>query len=366
MTKLHELSQLGQAVWLDFIRRSFISSGELQGLLDAGIRGITSNPTIFEKAIAGSDDYDIQMEQLVAEGRSVDQIYEALAINDIAQAADMLRSLYDTTGGTDGFVSLEVSPTLAHDTAGTIADAKRLFTVLNRPNIMIKIPGTPAGVPAITEAIAAGVNVNVTLLFSLEQYEAIANAYIAGLERRVAAGQEIKQIASVASFFVSRVDTAVDKLLDAQGRSDLVGKAAIANAKLAYVRFKELFSGPRWDKLAAKGAQLQRPLWASTGTKDARFSDTLYVDTLIGPATVNTMPPATIEAFMDHGTVKSTVEDGIDEARRHLEQLAALNIDMAAITHKLQVDGVDSFAKSFEALMQSVSDKREATMRVGK
>lgn len=364
MTRLHELSQLGQAVWLDFIRRSFISSGELQGLLDDGIRGITSNPTIFEKAIAGSDDYDSQMEQLVAEGRSVDQIYEALAINDIAQSADMLRSLYDTTGGTDGFVSLEVSPTLAHDTAGTIADAKRLFAILNRPNIMIKIPGTPAGVPAITEAIASGVNVNVTLLFSLEQYEAIANAYIAGLERRVAAGQEIKHIASVASFFVSRVDTAVDKLLDAQGRSDLVGKAAIANAKLAYARFKELFSGPRWDKLAAKGAQLQRPLWASTGTKDARFSDTLYVDTLIGPATVNTMPPATIEAFMDHGTVKTTVEDGIDEARRHLEQLAALNIDMAAITHKLQVDGVDSFGKSFETLMQSVSDKREASMRV--
>lgn len=363
MTNLHELSQLGQAVWLDFIRRSFISSGELQGLLDAGVRGITSNPTIFEKAIAGSNDYDSEMEQLVAEGRSVDEIYEALAINDIAQAADMLRPLYDSTGGTDGFVSLEVSPTLAHDTFGIIADAKRLFATLHRPNIMIKIPGTPEGVPAITEVIAAGVNVNVTLLFSLEQYEAIANAYIAGLERRVAAGLEIKHIASVASFFVSRVDTAVDKLLDAQGHSDMVGKAAIANAKLAYARFKELFSGPRWEKLAAKGAQLQRPLWASTGTKDVRFSDTLYVDTLIGPHTVNTMPPATIDAFMDHGTVKSTVEDDVEGARKYLEQLAELNIDMDAITDKLQIDGVDSFAKSFESLMQSVADKREATQR---
>ena len=363
MTNLHELSQLGQAVWLDFIRLSFISSGELQGLLDAGVRGITSNPTIFEKAIAGSNDYDSEMEQLVAEGRSVDEIYEALAINDIAQAADMLRPLYDSTGGTDGFVSLEVSPTLAHDTFGTIADAKRLFATLHRPNIMIKIPGTPEGVPAITEVIAAGVNVNVTLLFSLEQYEAIANAYIAGLERRVAAGLEIKHIASVASFFVSRVDTAVDKLLDAQGHSDMVGKAAIANAKLAYARFKELFSGPRWEKLAAKGAQLQRPLWASTGTKDVRFSDTLYVDTLIGPHTVNTMPPATIDAFMDHGTVKSTVEDDVEGARKYLEQLAELNIDMDAITDKLQIDGVDSFAKSFESLMQSVADKREATQR---
>lgn len=363
MTNLHELSQLGQAVWLDFIRRSFISSGELQGLLDAGVRGITSNPTIFEKAIAGSNDYDSEMEQLVAEGRSVDEIYEALAINDIAQAADMLRPLYDSTGGTDGFVSLEVSPTLAHDTFGTIDDAKRLFATLHRPNIMIKIPGTPEGVPAITEVIAAGVNVNVTLLFSLEQYEAIANAYIAGLECRVAAGLEIKHIASVASFFVSRVDTAVDKLLDAQGHSDMVGKAAIANAKLAYARFKELFSGPRWEKLAAKGAQLQRPLWASTGTKDVRFSDTLYVDTLIGPHTVNTMPPATIDAFMDHGTVKSTVEDDVEGARKYLEQLAELNIDMDAITDKLQIDGVDSFAKSFESLMQSVADKREATQR---
>lgn len=363
MTKLHELSQLGQAVWLDFIRRSFISSGELQGLLDAGIRGITSNPTIFEKAIAGSDDYDSSMEQLVAAGKSVDQIYEELAIDDIGQAADMLRSLYDTTGGGDGFVSLEVSPTLAHDTFGTIEDAKRLFATLNRPNIMIKIPGTPEGVPAITDVIAAGVNVNVTLLFSLEQYEAIANAYIAGLERRVAAGLEIQHIASVASFFVSRVDTAVDKLLDAQGRSDLVGKAAVANAKLAYARFKELFSGPRWERLAAKGAQLQRPLWASTGTKDKRFSDTLYVDTLIGPYTVNTMPPATIEAFMDHGTVKSTVEDDVEGARTYLAQLAELGIDMDAITHQLQVDGVESFAKSFESLMQSVAEKREMTLK---
>jgi transaldolase len=360
MTKLHELSNLGQAVWLDFIRRSFVESGELQALINDGVRGVTSNPTIFEKAIGGSEDYDADIRALVADGKSVDEIYEALVIDDIAAGADLFRPLYDETRGGDGFISLEVSPILANDTAGTIADAKRLFATLGRPNVMIKIPGTPDGIPAITEVIGSGVNVNVTLMFSLAHYEAVVEAYLAGLEQLAAAGGDLSKVASVASFFVSRVDTAVDKALDKIDRSDLVGLTAIANAKVTYARFKELFSGPRWEKLAAKGANVQRPLWASTGTKDARFSDTLYVDTLIGPHTVNTMPPATLDAFRDHGTVASTVEDGLEEARAHLAKLAELGIDLDAITEQLQVDGVSLFAKSFESLMASIATKREA------
>ncbi|GAB4119799.1 MAG: hypothetical protein Fur005_45240 [Roseiflexaceae bacterium] len=360
MTKLHELAELGQAIWFDFIRRSFVVSGELQALIDAGVRGVTSNPTIFEKAIGGSADYDDDIRRLVADGRSVDQIYEALALNDIAAGADLFRPLYDSSHGGDGYISLEVSPTLAHDTAGTVADAKRLFAALGRPNVMIKIPATPAGIPAIAEVIASGINVNVTLIFSLAQYEAVVEAYLDGLERLAAAGGDLSKVASVASFFVSRVDTAVDKQLDTLGRGDLAGKTAIANAKVAYERFKQLFSGARWEALAAKGAAVQRPLWASTGTKDPRFSDTLYVDTLIGPHTVNTVPPATLDAFRDHGTVASTVEEGVAEAHAHLAAIAALGIDLTAVTNQLQDEGVASFAKSFESLMASIAAKREA------
>lgn len=360
MSKLHELAELGQAVWLDYILRSFVTKGELKALIDDGVRGVTSNPTIFEKAIAGTSDYDDDMRQLVSDGKTVDEIYEALVLDDIGSAADQLRPLYDATGGADGFISLEVSPRLAHNTDGTIADAKRFFAALGRPNVMIKIPGTPAGVPAITAATAAGINVNVTLLFSLAQYDAIAKAYIEGLEQFSAAGGDLSRVSSVASFFVSRVDTAVDKLLDKSGQSDLVGKTAIANAKLAYAHYKKLFSGPRWEALAAKGARVQRPLWASTGTKDPRFSDTLYVDTLIGPDTVNTMPLATLEAFRDHGTVALTVESDLDQARAQIEKLAALDIDLEAITQQLQDDGVTLFAKSFDSLMESIAAKREA------
>jgi transaldolase len=358
MSKIHELAELGQAVWLDYMRRSLITSGELRSLIDAGLRGMTSNPTIFEKAISGGEEYEDDLRRLVQAGKSNDEIYEALALDDIGRAANMLRPVYEALGGGDGFVSLEVSPRLANDTAGTIAEAKRLFTKLDRPNVMIKIPATPAGIPAIEASIASGVNINITLIFSLAQYEAVVEAYLTGLEKLAASGGELKHVASVASFFVSRVDTVVDKILDGQGRSDLAGKAAIANAKVAYARFKELFSGPRYTALAAKGAQLQRPLWASTGTKDARFSDTHYIDTLIGPHTINTVPPATLEAFRDHGTVALTLEQNLDEARALLAELPALGVDLEAITNQLQVDGVAAFVKSFDALMASVAEKR--------
>ncbi len=358
MTKLHDLNALGQAAWLDFIRRSYIASGELQALVEQGLRGVTSNPSIFEKAIAGSADYDDDLRRLVAEGRSVNDIYETLAIADIQRATDVLRPVYDESRGADGYVSLEVSPTLAHDTEGTIADARRLFAAVNRPNLMIKVPATPAGLPAIATLIGEGININVTLIFSVKQYEAVVEAYLSGLERLAASGGRLSDVASVASFFVSRVDTAVDKALEAQGVRDLQGKIAVANSKLAYARFKELFAGDRWQKLAAAGARYQRPLWASTSTKNPAYPDTLYVDTLIGPHTVNTLPPETLEAFMDHGVVAVTIEQGLDQARADVARLADLGIDLDAITQKLQDDGVAAFAKSFESLMNSIAQKQ--------
>jgi transaldolase/glucose-6-phosphate isomerase len=359
MTKLHDLIGLGQSVWFDYIRRSFITSGELQALIDQGVRGVTSNPTIFEKAIAGSTDYDSDLGRLVDDGRSVGEIYEALVLDDIAQAADLMRPVYEGADGADGYVSLEVSPTLANDTQGTVADAQRLYAVLGRSNVMIKVPATPAGIPAIEALIGEGINVNVTLIFSLAQYEAVAEAYIAGLEKLVAAGGDLSRVASVASFFVSRVDTAVDRALEEIGETELQGKIAIANAKLAYAHFQEVFGGPRWEKLAAQDGRVQRPLWASTGTKNPHYSDTLYVDGLIGPDTVNTVPPATLQAFFDHGAVAATLETGVEEARADLDRLAKLGIDLDAITQKLQDDGVASFAKSFESLMGSIAEKRD-------
>jgi transaldolase/glucose-6-phosphate isomerase len=362
MTKLQNLIDLGQSVWFDYIRRSFITSGELQALIDQGVRGVTSNPTIFEKAIAGSTDYDVDLGRLVDDGKSVAEIYEALAMDDIAQAADLMRPVYEGADGADGFVSLEVSPTLAHDTAGTVADARRLFAALGRPNVMIKVPATPAGIPAIETLISEGINVNVTLIFSLAHYQAVAEAYIAGLEKLVAAGGDPARVASVASFFVSRVDTAVDRALDEMGEGELQGKIAIANAKLAYAYFCDAFGGPRWEVLAAQGARVQRPLWASTGTKNPHYPDTLYVDSLIGPHTVNTVPPATLQAFLDHGAVAATLEAGVDEARADLARLAELGLDLDAITQKLQDDGVAAFAKSFESLMASIAEKRDRLM----
>ena len=362
MSKLHELSRLGQSIWYDYIRRSFITSGELPSLINDGLRGVTSNPAIFEKAIAGSADYDEDLKQLVNQDKSIEEIYEALAIDDIARAADLLRPVYDETDGLDGYVSLEVSPKLAHDRKGTVAEAKRLFAILDRSNVMIKVPATPAGIPAISELIASGISVNVTLIFSFENHKDVADAYIAGLERLLALGGDVGKVTSVASLFVSRVDTAVDQELAAIDNEELQGKIAIANAKAAYDASKEIFSGARWEKLAEAGASVQRLLWASTGTKNPSYPDTLYVDQMIGADTVNTVPPATLNAFLDHGVVAPTLAHGLDTAKAQLEQLADLGIDLKAITKKLQDEGVAAFAKSFESLMTSVEEKRECLL----
>lgn len=359
MTKVHEITQLGQSVWLDYIRRSFLDAGELNDLIAQGVRGVTSNPSIFEKAIAGSDDYDEQLRELAQNGASVNDIYEALVLRDIAQAADILRPVYDESNGTDGFVSLEVSPTLAHDTQGTLDDARRFFTTLGRPNIMIKVPATPAGIPAIETLIGEGVNVNVTLMFSLAQYDAVAEAYIRGLETLAANGGDLSKVASVASFFVSRVDGKVDPALDAQGNTALKGKIAIANARAAYGRFEAAFAGERWQTLNGQGAQVQRPLWASTSTKNPTYPDTLYVDTLIAPHTVNTMPNETLDATLDHGTPQVTITaESIATAQNELVALEAAGVDLDTITDALLAEGVEKFAAAFEGLIASIEQKR--------
>jgi transaldolase/glucose-6-phosphate isomerase len=357
--RLKELSEYGQSIWYDNIRRAMLTSGEFEELIDAGVLGVTSNPTIFEKAIAGSADYDDSLRMYLDQGSDLNSIYENLVLEDIATAADQLLPVYKQTSGLDGYVSVEVRPTLANDTQGTIDEARHLFTSLNRPNIMIKVPATPAGIPAIETLVAEGININVTLIFSLEHYEAVAEAYLAGLEMRLASGEDISQVASVASFFVSRVDTAVDRELDRVGNPSLKGKIAIANAKTAYKRFRQIFNGERWEKLAAAGARLQRPLWASTGTKNPEYPDTLYIDELIGPDTVNTVPPATLNAFRNHGQVNPSLESELALAESQLEELGQLGIDLDTITQQLQDDGVASFAKSFESLMQSLTDKGE-------
>jgi transaldolase/glucose-6-phosphate isomerase len=359
MTKIHDLAEQGQSVWYDYILRSFITSGRLKGFVDQGIRGVTSNPSIFAKAITGSADYDRAMVPLIRAGKSDFEIYEALALEDIREAAAVLRPVYDQTDGLDGYVSLEVDPALAHDTDGTIAEARRLFKTLGLPNVMIKVPATPAGVPAITTLISEGININVTLIFSLGHYEAIAGAYIAGLEKLAANGGDVRKVASVASLFISRLDTLVDKTLEQMGETGLLGKIGIANTKMVYVLYQELFSGERWDKLAAQGARVQRPLWASTSTKNPKYPDTMYVDNLIGPDTVNTIPPATVEAFLDHGQIARTIDEGLEEARRQLEKLALLGIDLDAVTQQLQDDGVAAFANSFDGLIESIAEKRE-------
>jgi transaldolase/glucose-6-phosphate isomerase len=359
MTKVHKLGELGQSIWYDNIRRALLDSGELQALLDAGVTGVTSNPSIFEKAIAGSNDYDGDLHRLVDEGKSEESIFEALALEDIQRTADLLRPIYDETSGADGYVSLEVSPTLARDTGGTITEARRLFAALDRPNVMIKVPATPEGIPAVETLIGEGINVNVTLMFSLAHYDAVAEAYIAGLEKLAESDGDLNKVSSVASFFISRLDTAVDRAFEELGETELQGKIGIANAKAAYARSKETFSGDRWEALAAQGARVQRALWASTGTKNPEYSDTLYVDGLIGPDTVNTVPPATLQAFLDHGTPAATLDAGMDEANDQLARLAVLGVDLDAITQKLQDEGVVSFEKAFESLMNSIGEKRE-------
>lgn len=361
MNPLKQLYGEGQSVWLDFIRRNLITSGDLNRLIDEdGVRGMTSNPTIFEKAIAGSADYDESLRRALQRNPHGDikELYETLAIEDIQMAADVLRPIYDETRGADGYVSFEVSPTLAHDREGTIAEAQRLWKAVNRPNIMIKVPGTREGVPALEALIARGVNINATLMFSLKHYEAIAHAYIRGLKKC----ETPERMASVASFFVSRVDTAVDSALeaiDSPGALELRGKTAIANAKLTYRRFREIFDGRDFRELAARGARVQRPLWASTSTKNPEYRDVVYVEQLIGMDTVNTLPPATLSAFRDHGRVAATLARNVGEAEELIAAIGELGIDLEAVTEKLQVDGVASFAKSYNELLDALQKKKE-------
>jgi len=357
MTKLNKLAELGQSVWLDFISRKLLTSGELIKLREMGVRGMTSNPTIFDKAISKSTDYDEDIKTLVSKGLSVEDIYEQLALKDIGIAADEMRKVYSETNGLDGYISIEVNPLLANNTEETIKQAKHLFNALGRPNIMIKIPGTEEGLPAITEVLGSGINVNVTLIFSTDSYKKVVEAFMAGLEKYDAAGGDISKLASVASFFVSRVDSAVDKELDAKGNKDLLGKIAVANSKIAFEISEEMFSSDRWKKLAAKGARKQRLLWASTGTKNPAYSDVLYIDELIGHDTVNTMPPDTIDAFIDHGKIELTLNKGIDEAKSQVKKLKELGIDLNKITDKLLTDGVKSFSDSFESLLGSLKEK---------
>jgi len=368
MNPLKELAGQGQSIWLDYIRRNLIRSGELKRMVEEdGIRGVTSNPTIFEKAIAGSTDYDEALGAMLARDAKapVEQLYEPLAIEDIQMAADVLRPVYDASHGDDGYVSLEVSPHLAHDTQRSISEAKRLRAVVDRPNLMVKVPATPAGIPAIEQLIADGLNINVTLMFSMADYEAVARAYLTGLERCA----EPSKVASVASFFVSRVDTMVDKELEKNGSpeaSALLGKIAIANSKVVYRRFMEIFRGEGFASLRQRGARVQRPLWASTGTKNPAYSDVLYVENLIGPETVNTLPPDTINAFRDHGKISgAVVQQGFAEADAALAALAKLGIDLGAITAKLQQDGVAAFAASFDQLMAALEKKRQAMVDDG-
>ena len=363
-TALQQVQRLGQSIWYDNIRRGLLSSGELQRLIELGVTGLTSNPTIFKKAIAGSTDYDDALVSLAQNGKGTMETYEALAIEDIQAAADLLRPVYDRTVGTDGYACLEVSPTLAHDTEGTVAEARRLFAALDRPNVMVKVPATPEGVPAIRRLIGLGININVTLIFSLEAYRQVMEAYISGLEELARSGGDVSRVASVASFFVSRVDTAVDTLLEErirEGRQELtalLGKAAIANAKLAYRGFKSTFGGERFAALRAQGARVQRPLWASTGTKNPAYSDVLYVEMLIGPDTVNTMPPATLTTFLEHGRAEVTLERDVADAEQTMEALATAGVSMEQVTAKLLADGVTSFADSFHKLMANIEEKR--------
>ncbi len=359
MTKVHELAKIGQAIWLDYIQRSLITSGELQALVDKGLRGMTSNPAIFDKAIAESHDYDDQLRELIAQHKSAQEMYEALVVKDIQDAAAVLRSVYDQTNGGDGFISLEANPYLAYDTSGTVEEIRRLRGLVNRPNVMYKVPATRQGIPAIQQLTAEGVNVNITLMFSMDHYEQVANAYLSGLEQFAASGGDISRISSVASFFVSRVDKMVDKRLQELGNTALEGKIGIANAKNVYRRFQEVFSSARWQALARKGGRVQRPLWASTSTKNPAYPDTLYVDNLIGPDTVNTLPVETLDAFLDHGTVARTVDRNVAEAQAQLQQLEALGIDLLKVGDDLQREGVDQFVNRLDDLMHAINKQRE-------
>jgi transaldolase len=360
-SRLHQLSALGQSVWIDSLSREWLRTGELERMMaEDAVVGVTSNPTIFQKAMSEGDWYDDQLREVLAEVDDPKEIFLRLAFDDIREACDLMSKVWDGTEGQDGYVSLEVEPGIAHDTEATVEQAQRFHDEIDKPNLYVKIPATAAGVPAIEEMIARGKRINVTLIFGLDRYGEVAEAYIRGLERLVESGGDPKQVTSVASFFVSRVDTEADKRLDAIGGHDhLEGRLAIANAKLAYQRYKELFSGSRWQALAARGASTQRCLWASTSTKNPEYRDVMYVEELIGPETVNTMPKETIEAFQDHGQVRPTLEEGLDEARKLFDELAAVGVDYDDVTRVLEEEGVQKFADSFGELLEGVAAKRE-------
>jgi transaldolase len=369
---LKVLEAFGQSIWMDFLSRGSLTSGQLQRWIDKdGVSGVTSNPSIFEKAIVDSHDYDVAIEQYRAAGSSPAEMYDALTVEDIRHTADLFRPIYDRTQGADGFVSLEVSPHLANDTQGSIAEARRLWQMVGRPNLMVKIPGTAAGLPAIRQLISEGINVNITLLFGLPRYQEVIDAYFSGLESRVSRGQPVNGIASVASFFLSRIDVLVDPLLEkimqgndpekASMAQKLHGEIAIASAKVAYQIFDKAVQSQRFQKLAAHGARKQRLLWASTSTKNPEYSDVKYVEPLIGPDTINTVPVETLEAYRGHGDPASRLADGADVANEHLHQLEPLGIDIHAVTHQLEMEGVEKFNKSYDQLLSRLAEKVKAT-----
>src|SRR5690348_5866306 len=373
---VRELRDIGQSLWLDNIRRQLVTSGELARLRDEGITGVTSNPTIFDKAVSGSTDYNEALVQLVRAGKKPEDMLWDLMVEDVQAAADVFRPVYDRTKGKDGFVSIEVGPTIANSTARTIKFAEYLHDRCKRPNVMVKIPATEEGLPAIEDQISKGNNINITLIFSVDRYAEVVEAFMSGLEKLHRQGGDLSRVASVASFFVSRVDTKVDKQLaekinaatdprDKQSLERLYGKAAIANSKMAYERWKELFGTSRWEKLSQAGARTQRCLWASTSTKDPRYPDTYYVEELIGPETVDTVPPATLAAFREHGEVRRSLDEHVDASKRRLRQLEELGISLAQVTEELEVEGVDLFAKSYDSLTKALREQSKA-IKAGK
>jgi transaldolase len=373
---LLKLSAFGQSIWLDYIRRQMIDAGELKRLIDGdGLKGVTSNPAIFQKAIAGSTDYDEAIRNLAQAGKSVEAIYQVLTVEDVQRAADLFRPLYDRLAGQDGFVSLEVNPHLARDTRGTVAEARRLWQALARPNVLIKVPATKEGLPAIRQLISEGINVNVTLLFGLPRYREVAEAYIAGLEDGAALGRPLARVASVASFFLSRIDVLLDPQLEklaaaggtvAQMARDLIGQVAVASAKRAYAIYQEIFASARFQKLAAQEARPQRLLWASTSTKNPAYPDVKYVEPLIGADTVNTLPPETLAAYRDHGDPAAHLTEGADRAAGNLARLAELGLDLDSATQQLEDEGVEKFNQPFDSLMATLEGKRREILAGGK
>jgi transaldolase/glucose-6-phosphate isomerase len=361
-TAMRALLDLGQSVWLDYLQRGMTRSGELASLVAQGLRGMTSNPTIFEQAIAGSSDYDDAIREWSASERTDREVFEALAIQDVQEAADVLRPVYDATDGADGFVSIEVAPELARDTEGSIAEARRLWRAVERPNVMIKIPGTREGWPAIERCLRDGININITLLFSVEHYRAVSRAYLRALEARLAEGHPIDRLASVASLFVSRVDTEVDRRIEARGGAlaALRGRVGVANARLVHAAFLDRKRSPRWKALEARGAKVQRPLWASTGTKNPAYRDVLYVESLIGPDTISTIPTATLALFEDHGVAERTLPGDVDDARRTMGALASGGIDFADVNRTLEEEGITKFLRSSARLLEVIGKKRSA------